>query len=759
MLALCLGVGPDGRARAAGPLLTISEVRTDRFPEVSVVLTVVDGSGVPIADLDPDRFRVTHNGQPVPDLAVESTVSPEEGLAAVLAIDTSGSMRGQPLEDAKAAVRVFTERMGPHDRLAVLSFNSTVETLQDFTGDRATLDAAVERLTAGGDTRLYDAMSEGATGLASQPLGRRALVVITDGEDTTSSASLDDVIARAHDANVPVYAIGFGEVKADPLEQVTAVTGGRYREAPDASALSEGLRILSDALRRRYVLSYQATDSQTTDNQVDVTVSLDGVEVHDDRRFSSPPMPPLEVSLPDLADGSTVRGLVDLHPMLGNARRVDHVEYLLDGTLLRRETAAPWAFSWDTGTVTAGRHELVVQARVGDREARRRLGIVVSPAVTIAIRPLGEPAADGTVTLTADVDAVAPVQRVEWTVDGVVVGRSTASPYGVTWNSAGSAPGEHLIAVEARDESGHSAHAERTMRLVATAGSAVTVVAQPTAAGSTPVVPTVAAAPTPGVAPTLAPAGAGISGDRFRLSTGMIAVGLSVLALAIGGVWFIARRSQPAGRPSDRGSTLTLTERELPATVLAEAAPKLQLPPASGLRESPAELAEPETVTTEALTEMAEAVTETTRPLGASLLGRRGSGDNRAAERPGWDAEPDVPPRFPTRAPLRRNQARIVITEHGLPAETWFLGLYQVIGREPGARGITLRDPAVSRHHARLSWTDGRFVFTDLSPTNATLINGRPYSGAVILSDNDHLRLGHAELVFRAGPDTDTDRA
>src|SRR4051794_39218330 len=54
VLALCLGVGPDGQARAAGPLLTISEVRTDQFPEVSVVLTVVDGSGVPIADLGPD---------------------------------------------------------------------------------------------------------------------------------------------------------------------------------------------------------------------------------------------------------------------------------------------------------------------------------------------------------------------------------------------------------------------------------------------------------------------------------------------------------------------------------------------------------------------------------------------------------------------------------------------------------------------------------------------------------------------------------
>src|SRR5207248_2012512 len=110
------------------------------------------------------------------------------------------------------------------------------------------------------------------------------------------------------------------------------------------------------------------------------------------------------------ADGSTVRREVDLRPTLGNAGHVDAVDFLLDGTLIQHVTAPPWAFSWDASIVDAGPHELVVQAQAGDRKAEQRLGIVVAPAVTVEIQQPGAPAIDGTVTLTANIDAVTSVQ-------------------------------------------------------------------------------------------------------------------------------------------------------------------------------------------------------------------------------------------------------------------------------------------------------------------------------------------------------------
>ncbi|HWA16645.1 MAG TPA: hypothetical protein VG817_09435, partial [Gemmatimonadales bacterium] len=85
-------------ALAADPLLVINQVSLDRFPEVAVYFTAVDSSGLPITDVSKDRVQVLHNGRSVPDLSLELAESEQEGLAVVVAVDTSGSMRGKPID-------------------------------------------------------------------------------------------------------------------------------------------------------------------------------------------------------------------------------------------------------------------------------------------------------------------------------------------------------------------------------------------------------------------------------------------------------------------------------------------------------------------------------------------------------------------------------------------------------------------------------------------------------------------------------------
>src|SRR5215204_2080368 len=125
LLATVLALGPSQFAVAQDSLLVINQVSLDRFPEVTVYFTVVDSSGLPIPDVGKDRLQVLHNGRSVPDLGLELAESGQEGLAVVVAVDTSGSMQGKPLENARAAVRLFLERMRPNDRGALVSFGQT----------------------------------------------------------------------------------------------------------------------------------------------------------------------------------------------------------------------------------------------------------------------------------------------------------------------------------------------------------------------------------------------------------------------------------------------------------------------------------------------------------------------------------------------------------------------------------------------------------------------------------------------------------
>src|SRR5215216_361761 len=332
LLAIVLAVGTVRLVGAADPLLVINQVSVDSFPDVTVYFTAVDASGLPIADVSKDQLQVLHNGRSVPDLSLELTEVAQKGLAVVVAVDTSGSMQGKPLDNARSAVRLLLDRMRPNDRGALVAFGQTVRIVQDLTGDRAALDQALDSLTVEGDTALYDGVFQALTLASRHTIGRRVVVVITDGEDTHSSLTLDDVINKAHETNTPVSVIGFGEVKLEPVQRLALVTGGSFSVAPDADHLSERATQMSDLLRKQYVLRYRALDSRPPENEVELVLSQEGRQSRTAQRFPAPAMPPLAIALAEPAPGSTVRGAIELRPTLPNASRVERVEYQLDGT-------------------------------------------------------------------------------------------------------------------------------------------------------------------------------------------------------------------------------------------------------------------------------------------------------------------------------------------------------------------------------------------------------------------------------------------
>jgi tight adherence protein C len=203
--------------------------------------------------------------------------NPATPISVALAVDSSGSMADDhKLTQAQAAAKQFAQQMRPRDRIALLSFADDVNVPQPLTPDRALLARAIDKLAAGGNTRLYDGVAQGVTQLSLAPEGARALVVLTDGLDTASQRTLQDDVAQAVRTAVPVYAIGLGsDADTEVLQQLAASSGGRYYRAPTGQDLMQVFRLISGQLTSQFEVSWLSRSRVSAGQDVSVQMSID----------------------------------------------------------------------------------------------------------------------------------------------------------------------------------------------------------------------------------------------------------------------------------------------------------------------------------------------------------------------------------------------------------------------------------------------------------------------------------------------------
>ena len=256
-LALVLGAGP---ALADDPLrIRITEVDASAFPEVRVVASVVDAQDRPVADLTPRDVVVTEEGRP--QSATAELASEFAPVTLALVLDTSGSMAGKPLADAKAAMSLLISSLGPKDQAAVLTFNTRVNVDQALTADKNALLAATNAATAAGNTAIFDGANSAVDVLASvQPPARRAIVLLTDGVDNSSATSLRAVSDRIQAQAYPVYVVGLGtSLDRSTLQALAdASRGGQAFVAPTSDQLSSIYAALSERILTQYVVTYRS---------------------------------------------------------------------------------------------------------------------------------------------------------------------------------------------------------------------------------------------------------------------------------------------------------------------------------------------------------------------------------------------------------------------------------------------------------------------------------------------------------------------
>jgi Ca-activated chloride channel family protein len=229
---------------------------------VNVFTTVTDSRGAPVADLTKDDFQLFEDGIPqtIKVFEKESAIP----LSIALAIDTSPStLRDFKLETSSAR-RFVHSILRNEDRLSVFEVTETIDQLTRFTSDLKTIERGIDNLKTGPGTSIYDAIFLCSESLLDRE-GRKVLVLITDGGDTTSKADYNSALRRAQQAEAIVYSIIVVPVEADAgrnlggehaLIQISKDTGGKYYYAEGQQQLDEAFRKISDELRTQYLLAF-----------------------------------------------------------------------------------------------------------------------------------------------------------------------------------------------------------------------------------------------------------------------------------------------------------------------------------------------------------------------------------------------------------------------------------------------------------------------------------------------------------------------
>lgn len=214
----------------------------------------------PLAPVD-SNFGVTDGGQRV-DLAVAPL-----GAAAdtMLALDTSGSMRGPALEAAKAAARTFVRTVSPDTRVGLETFGERVTILQEPTLDRDSLLAALDGITtAEGDTALWDALVTAAD-LVGSGTGRASVVVLSDGDNTAGTASQPEAIEHLRSRSTILYAVAVESPDADlgALRATVDQVGGQYLPTADIGEIESLYTEIAGRLANRYQLRFAPAQQGT----------------------------------------------------------------------------------------------------------------------------------------------------------------------------------------------------------------------------------------------------------------------------------------------------------------------------------------------------------------------------------------------------------------------------------------------------------------------------------------------------------------
>ncbi|HYC89254.1 MAG TPA: VWA domain-containing protein [Thermoanaerobaculia bacterium] len=267
----------DETGYEASDLLFLDGQRYMETMEVNLVelpVSVSDRGGAPIGNLEAANFTVLENAKPMK--ITNFNFAANLPISVGVLIDHSGSMEKR-MDDVKAAAGAFFRRtIKKNDRAFIAAFATDPSRNTPFVSELATLEAQVDAIPKpAGGTALYDSIVTGLYRFRNVQ-GRKALIVLTDGEDTTSRLAWNDMLAYARASRVPLYFIGIGySIGNGAMKTLAAETGGVAYFVRSTKELDATYGQLENDLRSQYLLSYYTESSKNDQAYRSIEVKVD----------------------------------------------------------------------------------------------------------------------------------------------------------------------------------------------------------------------------------------------------------------------------------------------------------------------------------------------------------------------------------------------------------------------------------------------------------------------------------------------------
>jgi Ca-activated chloride channel family protein len=287
LFAVSVSAGQQGRFRAGVELVSLS-------------VTVTDGAKY-VTALDQDDFEVFEDGA---RQAITFFSRVQQPIALAILLDTSNSMEDK-LATAQEAAVGFVRRMRKEDAIEVIEFNSQVRIPQPFTSDPNALERAIRQTTVNGSTSLYNAIYVSLRELkkeraaSAEEIRRQAIVVLSDGDDTSSLVEYEEVLNLAKRSETAIYAIGLRQAESGRprfkeaefvLRQLSQETGGRVFFPASVAELPKIYEQISEELASQYSIAYSSKNPMRNGawRRVDVRIGKPGLTARARRGYYAP---------------------------------------------------------------------------------------------------------------------------------------------------------------------------------------------------------------------------------------------------------------------------------------------------------------------------------------------------------------------------------------------------------------------------------------------------------------------------------------
>jgi Ca-activated chloride channel homolog len=256
--------------------------------------TITDTAGKAVGGLKQKDFKVLENGV---EQKIESFHAEETPFAAAILLDTSGSME-ERVSLARSAAIQFLGGLRSGDVAGIFNFDSKVTLVQDFSSSRDFADRFYD-LRANGMTALNDAVLESAKVLAARPEKRKAIVVLSDGADTMSSASAEKALKAALAHGITIYTVDMASILTSGKERVQSQaalknfaekTGGRFVATPGGMALREAFKQVVGELGTQYTITYEPLNT-TRDGKwrsIELRVARPSLNIRTRKGYNAP---------------------------------------------------------------------------------------------------------------------------------------------------------------------------------------------------------------------------------------------------------------------------------------------------------------------------------------------------------------------------------------------------------------------------------------------------------------------------------------